>query len=442
MIPARVIARKRDGETLPPEELRHLLEGYLAGDVTDAQMAAFLMAVTLRGLAPSELEVLVSVMMSSGAVMRRTETGRPRIDKHSTGGVGDKVSLILAPLAAALGLDVPMMSGRGLGHTGGTLDKLESIPGFSTSLDLVAFEAAVSNVGTAMIGQTDEIAPLDRRLYALRSATGTVPCIPLIASSIMSKKLSEDLDGLVLDVKVGAGSFLTRPTETQRLAETMVEIGHAHGVPTVALLTRMDWPIGRAIGNALEVAESIECLRGGGPSDLVELTCTLVGEMLVLAGVEDEPHAGTQRAADCLASGRALPSFEAMVSQQGGDGSIVRDPAVLPHAPVQRAVTASVGGVVTGIDPVGLGWGVVELGGGRRSTDDTIDPAVGFELAATVGEQVSSGQRLGMVHAADSEGADRGEQVLEAAFTIRPAGELLPSELERLDTPVIVGRER
>lgn len=442
MIPARIIARKRDGETLPPEELQHLLEGYLRGEVTDAQMAAFLMAVTLRGLAPSELEVLVSVMIGSGAVMRRTSTGRPRIDKHSTGGVGDKISLILAPLAAELGLDVPMMSGRGLGHTGGTLDKLESIPGFTTSFDLDAFERAVSNVGTAMIGQTDEIAPLDRRLYALRSATATVPCIPLIASSIMSKKLSEDLDGLVLDVKVGAGSFLTDPTDTQRLAETMVEIGRAHGVPTVALLTRMDWPIGRAIGNALEVEESIACLRGDGPDDLKELTCALVGEMLVLAGVEDDPAAGVERAGACLASGRALGRFEAMVREQGGEPTITTDEALLPQAPVLHTVVADGDGVVADVDPVALGWGVVELGGGRRSTDDAIDPAVGFELSATVGDHVSEAQPLVIVHAANEDAAAAAERVVRNAFVIRPKGELLPHERERMATPLVLGRER
>ncbi len=418
MIPARTIERKREGASLEPGELRSFLEGFLAGAVSEAQMSAFLMAVTFRGLDAGELDVLVDTMVGSGSTMKRRHRRRPRVDKHSTGGVGDKVSLVLAPLAAELGIDVPMMSGRGLGHTGGTLDKLESIPGFTTSLDLAAFEDVVQAVGTAMIGQTAEIAPLDRRLYALRSATGTVPCIPLIASSIMSKKLSEDLDGLVLDVKVGKGSFLRERHKTEELARTMVEIGRSRGVPTVALLTRMDWPIGRAVGNALEVVEAVRCLHGEGPADLAELTCQLVGEMLLLAGLETDRARALERTRHTLSSGAAAPRFRLLVERQGGDPSVVDNPELFARAPVRLPVAAKEGGRVEGIDPLALGWGVVELGGGRRGTEETIVPSVGFELGATVGDSIEVGGALGWVHAQNEADAERGSAILSGAFAM------------------------
>lgn len=432
MIPARTIGRKRDGETLEPAEFSAFLNAFDEGRVSDAQMASFLMAVAFQGLDRSELDVLVEVMIGSGSSMSRKSRARPRVDKHSTGGVGDKVSLVLAPLAAELGLDVPMMSGRGLGHTGGTLDKLEAIPGFSTELDLGAFEDVVQEVGFAMIGQTDEIAPLDRRLYALRGATGTVPAIELIASSIMSKKLAEDLDGLVLDVKVGGGSFLVDPERSQRLAETMVDIGRSRGVPTVALLTRMEWPIGRAVGNALEVAEAIQCLRGDGPDDLTELTCQLVGEMLIVSGLETDPQSSVDRAREALTSGRAVDRFQRMVAAQGGDARVVDHPDRLPTASEHIVATAGATGVVATIDPLALGWGVVELGGGRRAPGDSINPAVGFQLAVTVGDEIREGDVVGRVHAADPASAELGRSLLTSAIGITPAvGE---------EAPLIYGR--
>ncbi len=423
MIPARTIERKRDGQALAPDELGALLDGFRDTEVSDAQMAAFLMAVVFQGLSPAELDVMVDAMIRSGSVMTRRSSTRPRLDKHSTGGVGDKVSLVLAPLAAELGLEVPMMSGRGLGHTGGTLDKLESIPGFTTGLSLAAFEDAIQANGAAMIGQTEEIAPLDRRLYALRSATGTVGCVPLIASSIMSKKLSEDLDGLVLDVKVGRGSFLSDRARSTELARTMVQIGGARGVPTVALLTRMEWPLGRAIGNALEVAEAVCCLRGDGPADVVELTTRMAAEMLLLAGLESDASQARVRAETTLSSGRAAERFAAMIVQQGGDPRVIDDPTRLPLA-LQRSVVLSPSpGIVRAIDPLALGWGVVELGGGRRGTEGSIDPSVGFELVATVGDAVEIGDPLGWVHAADVDGIGRGTAVLEGAYEISMAGD-------------------
>lgn len=432
MIPARIIGRKRDGQTLEPTEFRAFLDGFGEGRVSDAQMASFLMAVAFRGLDRSELDVLVKVMIESGTAMRRKSRARPRVDKHSTGGVGDKVSLVLAPLAAELGVDVPMMSGRGLGHTGGTLDKLEAIPGFSTELELGAFEDVVEDVGFAMIGQTDQIAPLDRRLYALRGATGTVPAIELIASSIMSKKLAEDLDGLVLDVKVGRGSFLVDPERSQRLAETMVDIGRARGVPTVALLTRMEWPIGRAVGNALEVAEAIRCLRGEGPDDLTELTCHLVGEMLVVGGLETDPETAVDRAREAMAAGLAVDRFQRMIAAQGGDPRVVDELDRLPKAPEHVVATAGATGIVATIDPLVLGWGVVELGGGRRATGDSINPAVGFQLAVTVGDELREGDVLGWVHGADPASAERGRALLTSAIGI--------ASVVEEEAPLIYGR--
>ncbi|NIP59675.1 MAG: thymidine phosphorylase, partial [Gemmatimonadetes bacterium] len=300
MIPSRAIARKRDGEVLEPDELRGFLRGYLTGEVCDAQMSALLMAVHFRGLVDGELATLVDAMVSSGRTLDFSHLPGPVVDKHSTGGVGDKVSLALVPLAAELGLFVPMMAGRGLGHTGGTLDKLEAIPGFRTELGLDAFRRTVEEVGGAVMGQSEEIAPLDRRLYALRDVTATVPSIPLIAASIMSKKLAEGLSGLVLDVKLGVGAFIPEPQRARELAGTMVAIGAARGLETRAVLTAMDRPLGRAVGNALEVEEAVACLRGEGPPDLTEVVASLAGEMLAMGGLSGTPEEGRDRALDAL----------------------------------------------------------------------------------------------------------------------------------------------
>ncbi|MBW3534332.1 MAG: thymidine phosphorylase [Gemmatimonadetes bacterium] len=361
MIPARVIEAKRDGRALSRGEMETFFQAYLRGDVADEQVAALLMAVFFRGMEPEELDALTRIMLESGDRLDLGDLDGPRVDKHSTGGVGDKVSLALAPLAAELGIYVPMMSGRGLGHTGGTLDKLEAIPGFRTDLSLDEFRRVLGDVGCAMIGQTPEIAPLDGRLYALRSATGTVPSLPLIASSIMSKKLAEGLTGLVLDVKLGEGAFLAGEDLAFDLARTMVRLGEAHGVRTVALTTAMDRPLGRAVGNALEVAEAVACLRGGGPDDLRTVVVALAAEMAMVAGPWTEREAAAERAASALDDGSALERFGRLVAAQGGDTDVVDRPGrSLASAPETAVLEAARSGVVEAVAPKVLGWAVVE----------------------------------------------------------------------------------
>ena len=399
-------------------ELEAFLRGYLDGSVEEYQMSAFLMAVVFRGATDAELATLLEVMIGSGAVLDLDHLPGPRVDKHSTGGVGDKVSLPLAPLVASMGVFVPMMSGRGLGHTGGTLDKLESIPGFRTDLPLDRFTAVLEEVGCAMIGQTAEIAPLDRRLYDLRSVTGTVPCIPLIAASIMSKKLAEGLNGLVLDVKVGEGAFLPEFDRAIELARTMVRLGRAAGVTTTARLTAMDRPLGRAIGNALEVEESIDCLRGGGPVDLRTLVLELAAEMCVAGGSESSMDRARSAAARALDDGRAMEVMERMVAAQGGDVEWLRDPSRRDVAPERREVTAPRSGIVARVSPLALGHATIALGGGRRRLGEAIDPRVGFELAVSPGDEVRAGDPIGVVHAADESSARAGARALESAVVV------------------------
>ncbi|MFW6205988.1 MAG: thymidine phosphorylase, partial [Gemmatimonadota bacterium] len=346
MLPSQLIRRKRDGESLPPADLAEFFRSYDSGRVADYQMAAFLMAVHFRGLDAVELKVLVETILDSGQRVQFSGPG-PRVDKHSTGGVGDTVSLVLAPLAASLGVRVPMMSGRGLAHSGGTVDKLESIPGMRLDLSLSEFRAQVDALGLALISQTPEIAPLDGRLYGLRDVTATVESVPLIAASIMSKKVAEGIDGLVLDVKVGNGAFMTDEARALELARTMIGVGRDQGLDTVALLTAMDRPLGRAIGNALEVKEAMVVLRGDGPSDLREVTVALVAEMLVLSGLASDPAAGRSAAEGALDDGRALDLFRKVVEAQDGDPGVVDDPDRLPAAPVRRPVTAERSGIIT-----------------------------------------------------------------------------------------------
>ncbi|HSR43381.1 MAG TPA: thymidine phosphorylase [Longimicrobiales bacterium] len=432
-----MIARKREGEALEPAQLRAFLRGYLADEVSDAQMSALLMAIHFRGLGGAELATLVDAMVSSGRTLDLSHLPGPVVDKHSTGGVGDKVSLALVPLAAELGLYVPMMAGRGLGHTGGTLDKLEAIPGFRTDLGLDAFRAIVEEVGAAVMGQSEEIAPLDRRLYALRDVTGTVSSIALIAASIMSKKLAEGLSGLVLDVKLGAGAFIPEPDRARELARTMVAIGADRGLETRALLTAMDRPLGRAVGNALEVEEALACLRGEGPPDLTEVVASLVGEMLALGGLSGTPEEGRERALDALEGGRGVARMARLVERQGGDPRVVEDPGLLPRAPEIREVRAEEAGSVGAIDPVELGYAAVGLGGGRARIGQEIDPRVGFVLAVGVGDRLESGDLLGTVHAASSEDAERGRAALSGAVAVgRSSGpESLPLVGERIPGP-------
>ena len=398
------------------------------GSVTEYQMAAFLMAVFLRGMNAEELATLVDVMTGSGAVADLSSVAGVKVDKHSTGGVGDKTSLVVAPLVAALGVPVPMMSGRGLGHTGGTVDKLETIPGFRTNLSLSEFVRQLERIGCALIAQTDEIAPLDRRLYALRDVTATVESIPLIASSIMSKKLAEGIDALVLDVKLGNGAFLPEPERAEALARTMISIGHERGRDIVALVTAMDRPLGYAIGNALEVEEAVLALRGEGPEDLVEVTLALAAEMLVLGGACGDLATARATASAALADGRALERMRAVIEAQGGNPAILDDPALLPQAPMRRSVEAERDGIVLEMDVRSIGSAAVALGAGRTRLDDTIVPGVGFHITVKPGDSVQARERIATVFASDEAGAQLGTGALAAAIRIGD-GEAAPLPL-------------
>ena len=433
-IPSRLIEKKRQGGELTQEELEAFFLGFLAGDVLDYQMAAFLMAVHFQGLSSAELEALLDLMIYSGEVLDLSHIPAPKIDKHSTGGVGDKTSLVLAPLAAELGLCVPMMSGRGLGHTAGTLDKLDAIPGFRTRVALGEFRSVLEEIGVAMIGQTEEVAPLDRRLYALRDATSTVPSVPLIAASIMSKKLAEGLQGLVLDVKTGSGAFLPDLEESRELAGTMARLGKMRGIRTTALVTGMDAPLGRAVGNGLETKEAFCCLAGEGPEDLTELSAALVGEMLCLGGLEATPEAGVLRAKEALSQGRGVNRMARLVELQGGDPSVVEKPDLIPGAPEVKVLPAEESAFVSEVSPTPLGYGVVELGGGRRRMEDPVDLRVGFVLRTRPGDWVEAGDPLGEVHAADADGLDKGLEILRNAviLTPDPPQPPLPLILERV----------
>ena len=412
-----LIQRKRDGGALEPQEWRELMQAYVAGQVPDYQLSALLMAIFLKGLTREETAALLDGMMASGSRLDFSALGKPVIDKHSTGGVGDKVSLILAPLLAACGVAVPMMSGRGLGHTGGTLDKLESIPGFRTNLSLEETRAQVERLGCAMIGQTPEIAPVDKKLYALRDVTATVECVPLIATSIMSKKLSEGLTGLVLDVKQGSGAFITDPERSLLLAKTMIELGADRGCPTVALLTAMDRPLGRACGNALEAEEAIMGLRGEGPEDLHEVTIALGVEMLVLAGEKDRAKA-KKRLDDALKSGKAAEAFQKIIEAQGGDPKVVDDPALLPQAEEVEVYYARAAGTVLRVEPRAIGRAVVEMGGGRRKVEDAVNPTVGFVITARPGQPVHTSEPLASIFAKDAAGIQLGRKALDEAIVI------------------------
>ncbi len=412
-----LIERKRDGGALGPAEWRDLLAAYADGRIPDYQMAALLMACFLRGLAREETAALLDGMLASGSRLDFAHLGRPVVDKHSTGGVGDKVSLVLAPLVAACGVAVPMMSGRGLGHTGGTLDKLESIPGFRTDLSLEETKAQIDRVGCAMIGQTPEIAPVDKRLYALRDVTATVECIPLIAASIMSKKLAEGLTGLVLDVKQGSGAFITDPERSRELAETMIRLGEDRGCPTVALLTAMDRPLGRACGNALEAEEAIMSLRGEGPQDLHDVTLALGVEMLLLAG-EAEAADAAARLEEAIGSGKAAEKFEAIIEAQGGNPAVVEDPALLPQAECVEVYYAPSAGTIVEVEPRAIGRAVVQMGGGRQQVDDAVDPTVGFVITARPGQEVHTSEPLASIFARDEAGVALARAALDRAIKI------------------------
>jgi pyrimidine-nucleoside phosphorylase len=430
-----LIRKKRDGGVLEPAELEFLVQGALDGSVADEQLAAFLMAVFFRGLDPvRELPAWLAAMLRSGQVLDLSRIPGSKVDKHSTGGVGDKISLPLAPLAAVCGVRVPMVSGRGLGHTGGTLDKLESIPGFRVDLPVERFGQLVESLGLCLIGQTAEIAPADRKLYALRDATATVESVPLIASSILSKKLAAGIDALVLDVKVGRGAFMKTLPEARLLARTSIDLCRTMGRRCAALLTAMDAPLGFAVGNAVEVAESIEVLRGRGPEDVRELTLQLGVEMLLLGGAAPDVPAARQRLARALSDGSALRRFAQIVEAQGGDPEAVEDPRRLPQPAAVREVRLERGGVLAALDAELVGLAAVELGAGRARKEDRVDPAAGVLLRKRRGDEVRAGEVLAELHAADTARLDAGEARLRAAVALSDEPPLAqPLVLERLD---------
>ena len=432
-----LIRKKRDGGRLEEDELRFLVRGATDGSVSDDQLAAFLMAVFFRGLdAKTELPAWLNAMLNSGQVLDLSGIPGRKVDKHSTGGVGDKISLALAPLVAVCGVRVPMVSGRGLGHTGGTLDKLESIPGFTVELSIARFAELENRLGVCMMGQTAEIAPADRKLYALRDATATVESIPLIASSILSKKLAEGIDALVLDVKVGRGAFMKSVEDARLLARTMVDLCRAVGRGCTALLTDMDAPLGLAVGNAVEVRESIDILRDGGPPDVRELTLQLGVEMLLAGdapGVGRDPLVARLRLETALADGAALKRFAQLVVAQGGDAACIDDPSRLPQPKLRREVKADRSGVLSELDAEQVGLAAVELGAGRARKEDEVDHAAGLLLHKRVGDEVRAGETLAELHAGTAERLDRGEaRVLKAARIGAEAPARKPLVLERI----------
>jgi len=415
-----LIRRKRDAAELLPEEIRYLIDGYTRGDIPDYQMSAWLMAAYLRGLNGAETAALTEAMLYSGQVLDFSDVPGRKVDKHSTGGVGDKTSLIIAPIVAAAGVRVPMISGRGLGHTGGTLDKLESIPGFRVNLSLAEFRRALGTVGCALIGQTAEIAPADKKMYALRDVTGTVENRSLICASIMSKKLAEGIDALVLDVKVGSGAFLKTEADATLLAELMVETGRRMGKQVVALLTDMDQPLGRTAGNAMEVQESIEVLSGAGPADLRELCLVLAAWMLLLGERVKSVEEGKGVAAEMIASGRAREKFREIVRQQGGDARVVEDPKLLPRAAHAVDVVAAADGFIGATQCEQLGVAVVVLGGGREKKEDSVDPAVGLEFHKRIGDRVVRGEPLCTLHYNSDVRLEEARRLVETAYIISP----------------------
>lgn len=428
-----LIARKRNGEELTEGQIERLVSELMDGTLADYQMSAWLMAVFFRGLSDVETVALTNAMLRSGDVIDLSDVPGVKVDKHSTGGVGDKVSICLAPLVAACGVPVPMVSGRGLGHTGGTLDKLEAIPGFQVTLDVETFRKIVREVGCCMIGQTARIAPADKKIYALRDVTATVESIPLIVASILSKKLAEGIDALVLDVKVGRGAFMKTPKEARALATALVRVGTAAGKRVTALLTDMDAPLGRAIGNANETREAIDVLHGRGPDDLVECTLALGSEMLQLGCVaaSDVEARAAMRAA--ITSGSAARAMERMIEAQGGDPRVVAEPSRLVVADVVTEITAPEAGFVTRADALALGLAAVALGAGRTRADQAVDPTVGIEILAPRGARVSKGEPLARIL---SRTADAGAMIqgrVAEAFSIGDAPPLVPPlVLERL----------
>ena len=423
MLPQEIIRKKRDGHELSAEEVAFVVRGIHDGSLSEGQVAAFAMAVFFRGMTTAERVALTLSLSGSGVRLDWRDLGLPGpvIDKHSSGGVGDKVSLMLAPIAAACGVFVPMISGRGLGHTGGTLDKLSAIPGYETQPDIATFRKVVKEVGCAVIGQTDDLAPADGRLYATRDVTGSVESIPLIVSSILSKKIAEGLDGLVMDVKCGSGAFCSTEEMARDLAQSLVAVANQAGLPTIALITDMDCVLGRNVGNALEVVETVEYLKGEGTREprLHEVTMALAGEMIALGGLAPSVAAGRARAEAALADGRAAEVFARMVSALGGPADFLqRSSDYLAHAPVAKPCNAERAGHVAGMNAREVGIAVVALGGGRTHADDVIDPSVGLTDVINVGAPVRAGSPLCIVHAASESAADEAIEMVRQAIRI------------------------
>jgi len=409
--PTFIIARKRDGHELADREIADFVEGYVGGSIPDYQMSALAMAIFLQGMTAAETTELTRQMLASGITLNWPHDGIARVDKHSTGGIGDKISLILAPLLACCGFQVPMISGRGLGATGGTLDKLEAIPGFRTDLTVAQMKSITEQVGCVISSASAELAPADKKLYALRDVTATVPSIPLITGSIMSKKLAEGLDALVLDVKFGTGAFMKTLDQAGELAQSLVDVGKRMGLPTAALLTDMNQPLGRMVGNGVEVIEAVETLTGNGPEDLTELTLALGGELMTLAGKADSRQAGVLALQAHLDNGNALAKYQQMVSSQGGD------PEASLSIAKQSVVTANRSGYLVGVNAEQLGQAIITMGGGRRVMSDPIDHAVGFETLARIGDEIEANQPLVRLFSHDHS-RDEATKIIQQAFQI------------------------
>lgn len=423
-----IIYKKRNGGLLSAEEIGWFIAEYTAGRIPDYQAAALLMAIFLRGMSFEETTALALAMMNSGRVFDLSDIPGIKVDKHSTGGVGDKVSIILAPLVAAAGVPVPMVSGRGLGHTGGTLDKLESIPGFRTQLSYEEFRHLLARIGVAMMGQTQDMAPADRKLYALRDVTATVDCLPLISASIMSKKLAEGADGLVLDIKTGSGAFMQRLDDARQLAQTMVAIGKGLGRRMRAVITDMNQPLGRMVGNALEIKECVACLSGGGPEDLMAVTYRLGAEMLVMGERAADLQSAEKILRQILASGQGLEKFRQMVSSQGGDPRVADEPEkILPRAEHTIALEAQEAGYIHSMEAREIGLAGVALGCGRLRMEDRIDPAVGFEFNCRIGDRVEPGGLLVKVYANDVQKGNQARERLIQAIKISNAAPEVPA---------------
>ncbi|MFN8522004.1 MAG: thymidine phosphorylase [Chloroflexota bacterium] len=422
-----LIERKRDGGALSPVELRELVDGFVRGEIPDYQVAAWLMAVCCRGMTDAETIALTVAMAESGRQMDLSGLGEQVVDKHSTGGVADTTSLIVVPAVAACGVRVAKMSGRGLGFSGGTLDKLESIPGFSIDVSPDRFVSQLEEVGAVIAGQSPDLAPADGRLYALRDVTGTVPSVPLIASSVMSKKLAGGAPAIVLDVKAGRGAFMKSVEDARQLAELMIRIGHAAGRKVSAFITSMDQPLGRAIGNASEIREAVSILRGEHPtSRLRALVDTIGGEMLRLAGVTGTAEEGARVVALTIASGAALEKLTALIEAQGGSAAAIEDTDILPRAPIQWAARATTEGWIHRVDPLALATAANSIGAGREKKGDSIDPAVGIDVLVEVGDRVEKGQDLATLHVRTMAQAGLIADSVESAFTVRPDRPTMP----------------